>query len=182
MRFSGVSWTKDGRGFFYSRFDEPEEGAAHQQLALNQKLYYHRVGTPREADPLVYYRPDQPEWGYAGNVTEDGRYLIIRVWRGSEPRNRVMYRGLSEPCAMPADLIGEFENEFGFIGNDGPVFYFCTNYEAPKKRIIAVDIRKPEKSTGARLCPSAMSPWTARIPRSCMATAASATPSRRDSP
>lgn len=153
VRFSGVSWTKDGRGFFYSRFDEPEEGAAHQQLALNQKLYYHRVGTPQDADPLVYYRPDQPEWGYGGHVTEDGRYLIIHVWRGSEPKNRVMYRDLADPYAMPIDLIDEFENEFGFVGNDGPVFYFYTNYEAPKKRIIAIDIRKPGKEHWREIVP-----------------------------
>ncbi len=153
VRFSGVSWTKDGRGFFYSRFPEPEEGEKHQGLALNQKLYYHRVGTPQDADPLVYYRPDQPEWGYGGRVTEDGRYLIIHVWRGAEPRNRVMYRDLTEPYALPVDLIGEFENEFGFVGNDGPVFYFYTNYKAPRKRVIAIDTRNPDKERWREIIP-----------------------------
>ena len=153
VRFSGVSWTKDGRGFFYSRFDEPDEGEKHQVVALDQKLYYHRVGTSQSEDVLVYHRPDQPEWGYGPHVTEDGRYLLIYVWRGAEPRNRVMYRDLMDPYAMPVDLIEEFEYRFSFVGNDGPVFYFRTNYEAPKNRIIAIDIRKPAREHWREIIP-----------------------------
>ena len=61
VKFSSTSWTKDSKGFFYSRYDEPAEGAAFQSLNLNQKVFYHRVGTSQADDVLVYQRPDFPD-------------------------------------------------------------------------------------------------------------------------
>ena len=105
VKFSGASWTTDGRGFFYSRFDEPEEGAEFQGLNLNQKVYYHRVGTAQSQDVLVYRRPDHPDWGFDAEVTEDGRYLVITVWKGTDDKYRVLYKDLLEPYGIPLDLI-----------------------------------------------------------------------------
>ncbi len=155
LKFGGVSWTPDGKGLFYSRYDEPEEGAEFQSLNLNQKIYYHRLGTPQSQDVLVFKRPDQPEWGFSPEVTEDGRYLIITVWKGTDDKYRVFYRDLSEPYAMPIELIDHFDHEFTFIGNDGPVFYFKTDLDAPNKRIISIDIRRPEPEHYREIVPEA---------------------------
>ncbi|TXT33380.1 MAG: prolyl oligopeptidase [Planctomycetota bacterium] len=143
VKFSGVSWTKDSRGFFYSRYDEPKAGAAFQSLNKNQKVFYHRIGSSQADDVLVYKRPDQPDWGFQTTVTEDGRYLIITTWKGTDDKYRVAYKDLLEPYGMPIDLIEHFDNEYSFIGNDGPVFYFQTDLEATRKRVIAIDTRKP---------------------------------------
>jgi prolyl oligopeptidase len=153
MKFGGMSWTKDCRGLLYSRYDEPKEGQAFQSLNLNQKIWYHRVGTPQSDDVLVYKRPDEPEWGFGPHVTEDGRYLVITVWKGTDHRYRVLYRDLDEPYAMPVDLIDSFENEFSFLGNDGTTFYFKTDVEAPRKRVIAIDIRKPARENWREIIP-----------------------------
>ncbi len=144
VKFSGISWTKDNLGFFYSRYPEPEEGDAFQSLNKNQMVFYHRVGTTQDQDVLVYQRPDFPDWGFNAEVTEDGRYLILTVWKGTDDRYRVLYRDLQEPYALPVDLIDNFENEYSFIGNDGPKFYFKTNHEAPNGRVVAIDIRQPK--------------------------------------
>ncbi len=144
LKFSGVSWTKDSRGFFYSRYPAPKKGDAFQSLNKNQMVYYHRVGTSQTQDVLVYQRPDFPDWGFDASVTEDGRYLIFTVWKGTDDNYRVLYRDLNEPYALPVDLIDNFENEFSFIGNEGPVFYFKTNLDAPNGRVVAIDIRKPK--------------------------------------
>jgi prolyl oligopeptidase len=143
VKFSGVSWTKDSRGFFYSRYDEPKEGAAFQSLNKNQKVFYHRIGSSQADDVLVYKRPDQPDWGFQTTVTEDGRYLVITTWKGTDDKYRISYKDLLEPYGMPIDLIDHFDNEYTFIGNDGPVFYFQTDLEASRKRVIAIDTRKP---------------------------------------
>ncbi len=143
VKFSGVSWTKDSRGFFYSRYDEPKEGAAFQSLNKNQKVFYHRVGSSQADDVLVYKRPDQPDWGFQNSVTDDGRYLVITTWKGTDDKYRITYKDLLEPFGMPIDLIDNFDNEYSLIGNDGPVFYFQTDLEAPRKRVIAIDTRKP---------------------------------------
>ena len=85
VKFPGTSWTKDSAGFFYSRYPEPEKGSAFQSLNKNQKVYYHRVGTPQSSDVLVYHRPEQPDWSYDPTVTEDGRYLVLTFEVGTDP-------------------------------------------------------------------------------------------------
>jgi prolyl oligopeptidase len=144
-KFTGTAWTNDNKGFFYSRFDAVAEEDKFQALNKNQKVYYHRVGTDQSEDVLVYQRPDEPEWGFSAAVTEDGRYLVLSVWKGTDPRNRVLYKDLLEPYGMPIDLIDDFDYGFSLIGNDGPVFFFETDYEAPNGRVIAIDIRNPKR-------------------------------------
>jgi prolyl oligopeptidase len=152
VKFSGASWTHDHNGFFYSRYDPPKPGEELQSANYYQKLYYHKLGTPQSDDLLVYQRPDQKEWGFGGSVTEDGRYLIIHVWQGTEPKNRVFYKDLKDPKAPAVspdqspivELLRDADAEYSFIDNDGPVFWFTTDQDAPRRRVIAIDIRHPE--------------------------------------
>lgn len=155
IKYSGVTWTPDGKGFFYGRYDEPKQGQQFQALTFNQKLYYHRVGQPQSNDVLVYKRPDHPDWGFAASVSEDGRYLVINIRKGTDARHRIVYRDLGEPLAMPVDLIEDFENEYTFLDNDGPIFYFKTDYKAPTSRVIAIDIRNPQRDNWREIIPAA---------------------------
>lgn len=144
-KFSNAAWTADNRGFFYGRYDEPPPGAAFQKTNLNQKVFYHRVGTPQSQDVLVYKRPDEPTWGFGLKVTEDGKYLILTVWKGTNDKYRIIYKDLEEPFGMPIDLVDHFDDEYTFVGNDGSVFYFVTDRDAPRKRIVAIDTRVPKE-------------------------------------
>jgi len=153
LKFSGTTWTKDGKGFFYSRYDAPAEGGEFQNLNLNQKVYYHRLGTSQADDVLVYRRPDNPDWGFDAEVTEDGRYLVITIWKGTDDKFRIVYRDLAEPYGMPVDLIETFDNEYTLVGNDGPVFFFKTDLSAPKRRLIAIDTRAPQREHWRELVP-----------------------------
>ncbi|MCS6874399.1 MAG: prolyl oligopeptidase family serine peptidase [Pyrinomonadaceae bacterium] len=144
VKFSSVSWTKDGKGFFYSRYPEPDEKTKLAGQNFYHKLYYHKIGTDQSEDILVYERSDHKEWGFGGTVTEDGRYLIINVWRGTDPRNLIFYKDLTREGSKVVELISEFENDYTFLGNDGKIFYFQTDNKAPRRRIIAIDIEKPE--------------------------------------
>ena len=153
VKFSGMSWTKDGKGLFYSRYDEPKQGAAFQSLNLNQKVYYHRVGTPQSKDRLVYQRPDHPDWGFDATVTEDGKYLVITVWKGTDDKYRIVYQNLSRLDNEPVDLIDNFDNEYTFVGNEGTTFYFKTDWEASRRRLIAIDIRKPYRKHWKEIIP-----------------------------
>jgi prolyl oligopeptidase len=154
-KHSGAAWTKDGLGFFYGRFAAPQAGAQFQSLNLNHKVYYHRVGTPQADDVLVYHRPDQPKWSFGASVTEDGRYLILVTHVGTAHKNRVTYKDLAEPYGLPVDLIDHFEDEYTFVGNDGPVFYFKTDLHAPRGRLIAIDTRKPAPADWKEIIPEA---------------------------
>lgn len=149
VKFSGASWTHDHKGFFYSRYDEPKEKSKLEDVNYYQKLYYHRLGTPQSEDILIYQRPDQKEWGFSGDVTEDGRYLIISVWLGTDPRNLVFYKDLTNPKAEVVELVSKFEADYSFIDNNDSIFYFRTDLNAPRGRVIAIDT-KNSSTGGAR--------------------------------
>ncbi len=153
VKFSGVSWTKDGKGFFYSRYDEPNEKTKLEDVNYFQKLFYHRLGTPQSEDVLVYHRPDEKEWGFSGSVTEDGQYLIISVWRGTDRKNLVFYKDLTQPDAPVIELIQDFEAEFDFIEHDDSRFWFQTDLDAPRGRVIAIAIDNPSRDQWKELVP-----------------------------
>ncbi|MBV9069286.1 MAG: prolyl oligopeptidase family serine peptidase, partial [Acidobacteria bacterium] len=153
VKFSGISWTKDDKGFFYSRFPAVESGKAYQSLNRDQKVYYHRLGTPQSDDPVVYYDPSQPEWNHGADVSEDGRYLIISTTQGTANRNQVHVRDLQDPYAMPVTVVDKIENDYTFVGNDGPVLYFRTDLNAQKGRLIAIDLRNPARENWKEILP-----------------------------
>jgi prolyl oligopeptidase len=155
IKWSGASWSKDGRGFYYSRYDEPKPGEELAQTNYYMKLYYHRLGTPQSEDQLIYKRDDQKEWGFGAGVTEDGRYLIITVSKGTDDKYQVFYKDLRAKgqAAEVVELLTGFEHEYSFIGNVGTTFYFKTDLDAPRKRIIAIDIKKPGKASWKEIVP-----------------------------
>jgi prolyl oligopeptidase len=154
IKFSGASWKKDGSGFYYSRFDEPKDV---KLAAVNeyQKLCFHRLGTPQSADPVVCESKDHPKWGFGGGVTDDGRYLIISVSEGSERKNRVWYQDLAQAPGETVKLLDAFDAQYGVIGNDGPVYWVFTDNDAPRGRVVAIDIRKPDKASWKEIIPQA---------------------------
>ncbi|HEV8658823.1 MAG TPA: S9 family peptidase, partial [Thermoanaerobaculia bacterium] len=152
IKFGSTAWTKDSKGFFYSRFPQPE-GSAMQSLNKNQKIYYHRIGDPQSSDVLVYERREQPEWNFGSEVTEDGRYLVITVSKGTAEKYQILVRDLADPYAAPVTLIDKFENEYEFIGNDGRIFYFKTDVDAPRRRLVAIDIARPERANWREVLP-----------------------------
>jgi len=153
VKFSGTSWTHDNQGFFYSRYDEPESPL--EQVNLNQKLYYHQLGQPQSEDELVYARPDEPEWGFGSTVTEDGRTLVIHVWQGTEEKNRIYLEDLDEEGFEVEPLLDDFDASYHFLGNQDSRFLFQTNLEAPRGRVIAIDIDQPDRENWQEVIPQA---------------------------
>ncbi|ATB36907.1 prolyl endopeptidase [Cystobacter fuscus] len=153
VKFSDASWTRDGKGFFYSRYDEPKAGEALSGSNYYQKLYFHQLGTPQSQDTLVYERKDQKEWGFGGHVTDDGRYLLINVSRGTEQKNLVFYKDLKDPKAKVVELLRDWDADYDYIANDGTLFWFKTDLDAPRGRVVAIDLRKPERKEWKEIIP-----------------------------
>lgn len=145
IKFSGVAWTPDHQGFFYSRYDEPAAGEKFTGTNYFQKLYYHRLGDPQDQDRLVYHRPDEKEWGFSPQVTDDGRYLVIEVWRGTERTNQVFYQSLDDPNGEVVELLCGFDAMYRMLGNRGSQFWFLTDLDAPMRRVIAIDLQQPDR-------------------------------------
>ncbi len=148
IKFSGGAWTKDGKGFFYSRYPKPRTGEAMVGENRDMKVYYHRIGTVQTDDVLVYERPDQPDWGFGVHVTHDGRYLVMAVWVGTDTRQRIHYLDLVDPLLPRVTgpvirLLDQADAAYGFIGNQGPLFQFRTDRDAPRGRVITIDTDAP---------------------------------------
>jgi prolyl oligopeptidase len=159
VKFSGASWTKDNKGFYYSRFPEPKAGADFQDLNVDMKLYYHKMGAPQSEDKLIYERKDNPKWTIGGEVSEDGKWLVISIGDGTTSRKeRLAYQDLTDQNAKIIDLVGNHENKFTFLGNDGGVFYFKSDYKAPKYQVIAIDTKKPGKENWKTIIAEAKEP------------------------
>ena len=137
VKFSGISWAKDGSGFFYSRYPEPEAGEAFQGLNLNQAVYFHRIGDDQEADRLVYARPEEPEQGFAATVSSDGGQLVVTVWKGTDDRYEVTLLDLADEDAEPVELISGFEHDYSYIATADGRHFFRTNDGAPNNRIVS---------------------------------------------
>ncbi len=149
VKFSGPSWTEDEGGFFYSRYPEPPAGKAISQQVVDQKLYYHRLGTPQSADRLVYQRPDHPRWIVSGGVSEDGRYLFVSLNDGTAPENELYYADLRNPqrpdvTAPLKPLYTKRDAQYTPVGLAGDTLFLHTTLAAPKGRIVATRLADPE--------------------------------------
>lgn len=153
-KFARVAWLPDSSAFYYGRYDPPQEGQAYEGVNVNQKIFLHRLGTSQEEDLLVYQRPDHKEWLFEPIISDDGAYLILHIWEGTDTRNRLFYRGLHDEGDF-VTLIPELEAAYEFIGNDGSLFYLRTDLEAPRGRIIAIDLQDPARERWKTLVPQA---------------------------
>jgi prolyl oligopeptidase len=158
LKFTGLAWLHDGSGFFYGRYPEPAGGDASRLTETNYdfEVRFHRLGTPQSADALVYKRPDDRELGFYPVVTDDGKYLVLPIWRGTEPKTGLAYAELSGGVPETTTvrvLIEHGEADYAFIGNEGRTFFFITDNAAPRKRIIAVDLDRPQREHWREIVP-----------------------------
>src|SRR5690606_17893259 len=98
----------------------------------NPKLMYHVVGTDQSQDRLVYERPDEPDWGFGTQVTDDGKYLVLNIWQGTNPKNRIYVQDLSRSGSEVQPFLDAFDAAYNIVGNDGDTFYVTTNKDAPR--------------------------------------------------
>ena len=150
----GVSWNGDNTGFYYTRYEEPEEGQEYIERNDNQRIFFHSLGTSQEQDSLIYERPDKPEWFLGAYETDDGRYLTIWIWDSSLVRkNGIFYIDLLSEDRQVVELLGDFDAQYSLIGNIGEEFYFRTDLDAPHERIICIDITEPSRVNWKEIVP-----------------------------
>lgn len=140
IKWGGVSWMPDGSGFFYARYDVPED---EQFLArvTNQRVWFHQLGTPQSNDLLVHERPDQPEWSFSPQVSDDGRWLVLQIWMAGND-NLVHVFDMENASAKPLALVDRFTADYNYIGT-APTgeLLLRTDQDAPNGRVLAVDPR-----------------------------------------
>ena len=152
-KFSGAEWSQDSKGFYYGRFAEPKEGDEFTAKNTDKKIYYHLVGEEQSKDALIYERPDNPLWGLYAGVTEDGRYLIYYISQGTDTKNGLFYQDLSKPDSPVVELFADFDASYGLVTNVGSTFYIRTDLDAPKQKLVAVDLENPARENWKTIIP-----------------------------
>ena len=160
IKFSGIGWTKDNKGFFYTRYPDPPKdtkAGVFDELA-NHTVYYHRLGTPQSDDIKIYGRPDQPKWYVGAEVSDDGRFVFLSSSSGTDDRNSLYYAYLGDPLnpKVDAKIVALYSGNDWLldpIGNEQSIVYLLTTHKAPKKRIVAVDLRAPDLKHWVPLIP-----------------------------
>ena len=140
-KFTNLSWAKNGAGFFYSRFAEPAGGGTYQSLNLNQSVYFHAIGTPQSADRLLFATKDRPKLNHTAEVTEDGHWLLVTSSEGTDARNELNLIDLTSPKSSARTLVRGLDHAWKLVGTAGDIFYFLTDLDAPRQRIVAMDVR-----------------------------------------
>ena len=144
LKFTGLSWVADGSGFYYSRYPATSAEEKYQALNKDLKVYFHRLGTSQDEDEVIYARPDHPDWGPRGSVTDDGEHLVITISVGTDDRYSIVHQDLTDPDAELVMIIEGFDYDYSLIGNIGDELYFRTNNGAPKNRLITIDVNNAE--------------------------------------
>jgi len=161
VKFSSITWTHDNKGFFYSRYPAPKEGegidaGTETNINLDHQLFYHFLGTDQSEDILCWKDSEHPKWTVGSQITEDGKYVLLFIAEGCDPVNRLFYCDLT---ALPQGLEGfkgkkemlpfqklidNFEAQYDLVANDGALFTFRTNKNAPRYKLVRVDFMQPE--------------------------------------
>ncbi len=149
----GISWTKDSKGFFYSAFELPGAGTQQQAVVRNPKIYYHTLGRSQAEDALVLSLPNEPTSLLTHRVTDDGNYIVVAAHDGGGPYNRILYKDLSKSDSELKTLIQQADAAYTFLGNEGARFWFYTDLDAPRGRIIAIDLNGPQRERWREVVP-----------------------------
>lgn len=150
---NSISWAADDRGFYYSRFPEPPPEKLLTVAALDQKVYFHKLGDPQSADKLIYERPDHPNWTIDPMVMEGSRYLLFSMDNGVPGTNMLAYQDLHASNQHPVMLVSSADHAYLPIAVIGSTVYLQTNDGAPRSRVIAMDIEHPERAKWKEIVP-----------------------------
>ncbi len=150
-KFTSIAWKHDNSGFFYDRFPDPNSVFPEDRSNYN-RVYWHELGTPQSHDPLIYERPDDKELGFSSSITDDGKFLILHVYRGTDVKNRIYYRPVNSSAPF-VKLLDKADARYDFVGNDGSLFYFHTDLDAPRGKIIAIDVNDPAPENWREIIP-----------------------------
>lgn len=159
VKFTGIAWKHDNSGFYYSRYPQPGS-MPDAPPSTHQQVYWHALGTAQEEDVLVYARPDAPDLGFDPFLTDDGRFLVLHAWQGTDVRNRIYYRPLEGdgPAAETDEhgfvrLLDDGDAAYEFAGSIANRFYFLTDRDAPRGRVMAIDLERPHPQQWQEIVP-----------------------------
>ena len=152
-KFCEAVWRKDDSGFYYGAIEPATPGAEYLEANQALRIFFHRIGTQQRDDELVFAAAE-PDWMPWVQVSDDGRYLIISIERGSS-ENQVHVLDLADPDAVPRPLVPDFASKAIVVTSAGTTFYLLTDHDAERQRLVAADLDRPGRPDWREIIPEA---------------------------
>jgi prolyl oligopeptidase len=141
-RYHGISLAQNNTGFYYSR-----------HTVEGPRLYFHALGSDSSKDPEVFGKGYGSDKILIPRLSEDGRYLLITVFYGAGAAKTDLYlQNLTDGdpiTPLVTDIPARFLGAFG-----GDHLFLHTNWEAPRGRILAVDLKNPSRQNWKEIIPA----------------------------
>ncbi|KAG0314380.1 hypothetical protein BGZ99_008170, partial [Dissophora globulifera] len=155
VKFAEIAFSHDDKGFYYPSYERPDVDAVKAGTETgtnhNQRLLYHKIGTPQSDDVLVYLDTENPLYRFVPKISDDGKYILMSIRKDSGP-TCMLYIGDLETTDNVISLgyewnklVDNFDSRYVYLTNDGTVFYFRTNRDAPRNKVVKYDLAKPEE-------------------------------------
>ncbi len=154
IKFSGMSWLGDG--FFYSRYPKSDDGKLSTENK-NHKLYYHKLGTSQSEDKIWFEDLDNPNRNIYASTSEDEKFLILNQVE-STTGNAFSFMDLTKDRISEIQIVSDFTSDVGFVDNIGDKFIVLTDRDAPNKKIVLVDSKKPNENNWKTIVPESENP------------------------
>ncbi|KAK1880699.1 Prolyl endopeptidase [Dissostichus eleginoides] len=148
VKFSCLAWTHEAKGIFYNCYprQEGKTDGTETTCNVNQKLYYHVIGTKQSEDILVAEFPEHPKWHSSVTISDDGNMLFCPSLKDQLPNG---ITGL-----LPwVKLVDNFDAQYSYVTNEGTVFTFHSNLDATRYCLINIDIQKADRQHWTTLIP-----------------------------
>jgi prolyl oligopeptidase len=140
-RYSGIAWLPDGKAFYYVRRLAPDQ-VPEGESQYHRRVFLHRLGEDADQDARVFGDGLEKTNYYLPELSRDGRWLRVGVFRGTAPRNDLYLADLSASApesprftAVQEDVDAETHLA---VGRDGR-FYLFTEQEAPNTRLCVTE-------------------------------------------
>lgn len=150
IKFSGTSWYQNG--FYYSRYSAPTQGSKLANKNEYHQVYYHKIGTAQSQDKLIWEAKDHPLRLLFAQTTEDEKYLILSASEGTS-NNSLYIKDLTKANSKIMPLVTSFDKEFRVVENLGDKLIVHTNQDAPKYKLIQIDLKNPKPAHWKTLVP-----------------------------
>jgi prolyl oligopeptidase len=137
VKFASIAWARDGSGFYYLRFPEPGSVPPEDEQYFG-RIYFHHLGNPQPADPLVYETAERKEVVPMVHAAADGRWVVITAQRGASDDSEIYLIDRAAPDAARPLFTG-FDAAWDFIEASNGRLFFRTTNNAPRGRIVSID-------------------------------------------
>ena len=137
-KFSGATWENDDSGFFYQKYDEPNEELL-KDINESPKLMFHKIGTDQSEDIVFYENSEKPRWGWSINVIKDTSIKLLSISEGTDERNRLYIQLNKGEKFIP--LIDELIGAYNFIDSKDNILWFYTTEGAPNGKIVNLELK-----------------------------------------